>query len=176
MANVHDVAAHILKARGPMTAMKLEKLVYYCQAWSLVWDEKPLFDDPIQAWVNGPVSPTLYAEHRGRFEVGDWPKGDPSLIDEDGIETANSVLEFYGAKTSQWLSDLTHTERPWLDARRGLAPGARAKRDHPCFDGRVLRVVATIDGGKSKTAIQKANLQGYLGGRALQETTHYFES
>ena len=37
MASAHDVAAYILKKLGPMTAMKLQKLVYYCQAWSLVW-------------------------------------------------------------------------------------------------------------------------------------------
>ena len=30
--SVHDVAAYILEKQGPMTAMKLEKLVYYAQA------------------------------------------------------------------------------------------------------------------------------------------------
>lgn len=44
MANVLDVAAYVLAKRGPMTAMKLQKLVYYSQAWHLVWDEEPLFD------------------------------------------------------------------------------------------------------------------------------------
>ena len=33
-----DVAKYILKEHGEMTAMKLQKLVYYCQAWSLVWE------------------------------------------------------------------------------------------------------------------------------------------
>ncbi|WP_307850044.1 MULTISPECIES: type II toxin-antitoxin system antitoxin SocA domain-containing protein [unclassified Saccharopolyspora] len=42
-----------------MTAMKLQKLVYYSQAWHLVWDERPLFDEPVQAWANGPVVPDL---------------------------------------------------------------------------------------------------------------------
>lgn len=49
MATVHDVAAYILAKHGPMTAMKLEKLVYYSQAWSLVWDDKPLFRSKIEA-------------------------------------------------------------------------------------------------------------------------------
>ena len=43
MASVFDVAAYILHRAGTMTAMKLQKLVFYSQAWSLVWDEKPLF-------------------------------------------------------------------------------------------------------------------------------------
>lgn len=45
MANVSDVAAYILQKHGRMTTMKLQKLVYYSQAWSLVWDEKPLFQE-----------------------------------------------------------------------------------------------------------------------------------
>jgi len=51
MASVHDVACYILKKQSPMTTMKLQKLVYYCQAWSLVWDEKPLFKERMDAWV-----------------------------------------------------------------------------------------------------------------------------
>jgi len=49
--SVHDVAAYILKKQGEMSAMKLQKLVYYSQAWSLVWDEKPLFRAQIEAWA-----------------------------------------------------------------------------------------------------------------------------
>src|SRR5689334_5878093 len=59
-ASVHDTAAFILKVHGPVSAMKLEKLVYYCQAWSLVWDERPMFSERIEAWANGPVCPDLY--------------------------------------------------------------------------------------------------------------------
>ena len=33
---VHDVVKYILNQTGPIPAMKLQKLVYYCQAWSLV--------------------------------------------------------------------------------------------------------------------------------------------
>jgi len=65
MANVFDVARYILKHTGPVTAWKLQKLVYYSQAWSLVWDVRPLFPERIEAWANGPVCPELYAQHRG---------------------------------------------------------------------------------------------------------------
>jgi hypothetical protein len=39
-----------------MGAMKLHKILYYCQAWSLVWDDKPLFRERIEAWVTVPLS------------------------------------------------------------------------------------------------------------------------
>ena len=121
MANAHDVAAYILKELGRMTAMKLQKLVYYSQAWSLVWDEKPLFSNRIEAWINGPVVPDLYACHRGQFDLKKWPKGDPDNLTKVQRETVDAVLGFYGDKSSQWLSDLTHSELPWKDARSGLA-------------------------------------------------------
>jgi uncharacterized phage-associated protein len=129
MASVHDVAAYILEQRGPMTAMKLQKLVYYAQAWSLVWDERPLFDEPIQAWANGPVCPVLYREHRGAFTVHSMPHGNPKALAPDARETIDVVLQSYGDKTSQWLSDLTHSEPPWKDARRGLPDGSRSDRE-----------------------------------------------
>lgn len=125
MATANDVAAYILKKLGRMTAMKLQKLVYYSQAWSLVWDEKPLFHSRIEAWINGPVVPSLYAVHRGMFDVKEWPKGDPDSLTAVQRETVDAVLAFYGDKSSQWLSDLTHSEPPWRDARRGLASTER---------------------------------------------------
>lgn len=123
MANVHDVAAYILARRGSMTAMKLQKLVYYCQAWALVWDEKPLFGERIEAWANGPVVRELYERHRGQFLVTQWPWGSPDSLDKTERETVDAVMDFYGDKPAVWLSNLTHQEDPWLDARKGLAPG-----------------------------------------------------
>lgn len=123
MASASDVAAYILDKHGPVTAMKLQKLVYYAQAWSLVWDEKPLFQDRIEAWANGPVIPSLYDCHRGQFRIMTWPKGDSAALDADERETIDSVLSFYGNRSAQWLSDLTHKEDPWRLARRNMKPG-----------------------------------------------------
>ena len=112
-----------------MTAMKLQKLVYYAQAWSLVWDEKPLFGEKIEAWANGPVVPRLYKWHKGSFDVAMCPAGDSSLLAAEQRETVNAVLKFYRHRPSQWLSDLTHRENPWRDARQGLTPGQRGSRE-----------------------------------------------
>ncbi|MDR2895454.1 MAG: DUF4065 domain-containing protein [Propionibacteriaceae bacterium] len=68
--------------------MKLEKLLYYCQGWSLAWDGVPLFKEPLEAWANGPVCPAAFREHRGQFQVNAWPKGDPSQLGKDAAETS----------------------------------------------------------------------------------------
>lgn len=132
MANVLDVAKYILSRLGPMSAMKLQKLVYYSQAWSLVWDERPIFGDRIEAWANGPVSPRLYANHRGHFEVTEGLiPGNAGALDATARDTVENVIAFYGERSAQWLSDLSHNERPWLDARVGLGPGERGAREIP---------------------------------------------
>lgn len=125
--SAHDVAAYILAKQGGMTVMKLQKLVYYAQAWSLVWDEKPLFLEQIEAWANGPVVHSLYEYHKGKFRVTDWRCGDPGSLNETQQETVNVVLDYYGNKPALWLSDLTHREFPWRRTRRaaGLRTGER---------------------------------------------------
>jgi len=125
--SVFDVAKYILERRGVVSGMKLQKLVYYAQAWSLVWDELPLFEDEIQAWVSGPVVYTLFDAHRGMYLISsdDLPSGDSNKLSDDQKDTINAVLNYYGAKDSQWLSDLTHMEDPWIQAREGLLPNER---------------------------------------------------
>lgn len=125
MNTAHDVAKYIIKKLGTVSAMKLQKLVYYSQAWSLVWDERPLFKNKIEAWANGPVVPALYNEHRGRFLLSAWPLGDDKALDDDARETIDGVIEFYAKMDAQQLSDLTHREDPWRDARKGLPDGVR---------------------------------------------------
>lgn len=129
MTNVHDVAIHILQGQQ-MSAMKLQKLVYYSQAWSLTWDGKPLFPEQIEAWVHGPVVRELYVNHRGKYLVdpGDFPTGDASRLDADQVETIDSVISSYGRMSAAQLSELTHAELPWKQARNGLESG-----DHGSF-------------------------------------------
>ena len=121
-----DVADYILRKRGPMSAMKLQKIVYYSQAWALVWTEKPLFSDDIQAWANGPVVPGLYAKHRGHYSLAKgFFQGEPERLNPDQKDVIDKVLNYYGSKDPQWLSNLTHLEAPWKEARYGIAPGER---------------------------------------------------
>jgi uncharacterized phage-associated protein len=128
VATIKDVAAYILDEAGPMTAMKLQKLCYYSQAWSLVWDEAPLFDEEFQAWANGPVAPDLYSLHRGQLTLRRLGAGDPRALTHDQRETIDAVIGAYDKLTARQLSDLSHREDPWLEAREGLQPTERGRR------------------------------------------------
>src|SRR4051794_38902830 len=112
MATAHDVAAYILREQGSMSTWKLQKLLYYGQAWHLVWDEEPLFDNRIEAWANGPVVKDVYKRHRGAFTISDWPDGDLNALTETERETVDIVLNGYGHLSGRALSHLTHSEEP----------------------------------------------------------------
>ncbi len=127
MASVFDVAKYILLKSSPMTTWKLQKLVYYCQAWSLVWDDEPLFNEEIQAWANGPVCSELYDTHKGLYSINaeHLIKGDPGRLTQDNMDTIDAVLESYGNYNGQQLSNATHNESPWQIARGDLPLGER---------------------------------------------------
>lgn len=125
MANVFDVATYILEKNGPMSTMKLQKLCYYCQAWSLVWDDAPLFNEEFHAWANGPVCKELFYKTQGRFSVSASDEGgNRENLSHEQIDTINIVLDHYAPHDAQWLSQLTHMEDPWNRARKGIPAGA----------------------------------------------------
>lgn len=125
---VIDVADYVLQKLGSMSAMKLQKLIYYSQVWYLVWTESPLFSDEIEAWANGPVVRALYRKHRGQFRIGKgFFGGEIARLSNEQKDVINKVLAFYGDKDPQWLSNLTHLETPWKSARQGLLPGERGE-------------------------------------------------
>jgi uncharacterized phage-associated protein len=129
MAKAHDVAAYIISKLRSVDAMKLQKLLYYSQAWSLVWDGRPMFSSRIEAWANGPVVREVFKAYQGKYKVSKAKFGDPGALKDVERETIDAVLKFYGSKTGFYLSELTHRERPWMEARKGLAPGEMGDRE-----------------------------------------------
>ena len=125
MANVFDTAKHILEKTGTMSTMKLQKLCYYSQAWSLVWDDAPLFEEEFQAWANGPVCSELFYKTKGKYSVNaEDENGGENNLSDNQKDTIDKVVEYYGKHNAQWLSQLTHMEDPWIKAREGMPLGA----------------------------------------------------
>lgn len=124
--SVLDVAKYVLsKTTVPLTAMKLQKLVYYSQAWTLVWSGKPLFAEQTQAWANGPVVRELFSHHRGKYTLtaAQLTVGNPAALSAQQKAYIDSVLASYGSMSATQLSLLTHAEDPWKLARSGASEG-----------------------------------------------------
>jgi len=126
VAEVNDVAAALLAETGPVTTMKLQKLVYYSQAWHLVFQSEPLFDDVIEAWPQGPVTRVLYEKHRRMRQVASWPSGDKDNLSPVEKATVRWVLDKYGHFSAESLSQMTHMEAPWRIGRGVLGPDERS--------------------------------------------------
>jgi uncharacterized phage-associated protein len=102
---------------------KLQKLVYYSQAWFLVLKNEKLFSDKIEAWVHGPAIRILYVKYK-KFGFSPIKKeADVNLIksiSDNTKEFLNDIWKVYGKKDAGYLEMLTHSELPWQDAREGL--------------------------------------------------------
>lgn len=127
----NDIAAWFLgnidrEAGDSITHLKLQKLVYYAQAWSLALRDAALFDEDMQAWAHGPVAESVYQHFRGSgWDALGMPEAMPAIAEEDA-EFLVSILETYGGFSAKHLEGMTHSERPWIDARKGLPPEARS--------------------------------------------------
>lgn len=125
MLKAIDVAEYILNERGRLSGYQLQKLLYYCQAWSLVTRNAPLFSEGISAWEHGPVVYEVAREHRYRRTVvaSDIEGDSRNLSDEDRL-LVDSVLESYAGLSGDELVALSHSEDPWREAYNGFSGAA----------------------------------------------------
>lgn len=160
--DVHDVAALILERLGEVDTMRLQKLVYYAQAWHLARHEEPLFDADIQAWRFGPVVRALYDVHMGTYGISKWPAGQPERLSTRARQTILWVLAQYGGFSGAELSQLTHAEAPWRLTRGGLPASASSKAviDRSLMRDYYARQVLEPDAA-ADAAVENARLEGY---------------
>ncbi|TAF05170.1 MAG: DUF4065 domain-containing protein [Nostocales cyanobacterium] len=107
-----------------LSNLKLQKLVYYAQAWYLALYGQPLFAEDFEAWVHGPVIPDLYQEYK---KFG-WK---PILKDVEEPTFSDQVHEFLKELTEVYfgcdafeLEQMTHREYPWIEARGNIPQDA----------------------------------------------------
>jgi uncharacterized phage-associated protein len=120
--SAHDVA-RALRARLPgIGALKLQKLLYYCQGHHLAATGEPLFEEAISAWDNGPVVGHLWKAEK---EAEATPE--PRTMTEGQLNTVGYVCSRYGGLTSNDLINMTHQERPYKLADLDRAPGTSSR-------------------------------------------------
>lgn len=126
MLKALDVAEYILSLASEeegelISNLKLQKLIYYAQGFSLALHNKSLFSEEIQAWEHGPVVPAVYHYYK-IFGHGALPKPkklDLNKFDQKTKDLLNEVYAVYGQYSASALRDLTHTEPPWKNTPKG---------------------------------------------------------
>lgn len=104
-----------------VTNLKLQKLLYYVQGFHLAFFNKPLFHEPLEAWMYGPVVPVVYRafKNNGRGVLDPDKLG----IKDKNVELSKKaenvfyqVMQEYGKFGAIKLMEMAHQERPWIEA------------------------------------------------------------
>ena len=128
-----DVSEYILR-KQPVFNLKLQKLLYFTQAYFLIKKGEPCFSDKIYAWDSGPTVPTVYRYFRkyaflafpenvyivenedGRIEKKRY---DAEAISEDDRKLIDDVIEAFSDYPSSWMLDLIRGQDPYIKACKG---------------------------------------------------------
>lgn len=114
-----------------ITHLKLQKLLYYAQAWHLAMHGNRLFDESFEAWMHGPVCRSVYEQfrHLSRSPIPlSAVQTDEGVVPTTMREFLDEVWEVYGQYSASKLEQMTHDEAPWLEARKGVLPGNPSQR------------------------------------------------
>lgn len=128
MDKITSVADYLIKRYHELTGealdeMKLHKLLYFTQRESFAILGKPAFEGEFEGWKYGPVSRDV----RNSFMDGEIVV--PTAPVSDGVQyIASNVIMEYGSLASWKLSELSHRETSWNNARKGLAPWENGNR------------------------------------------------
>lgn len=101
-----------------LTHLKLQKILYYIQGFSLAIHDKPVFKDDIQAWPHGPVVSEVYNKYRQHRcnPLPDANKKDTIQVDKEVKSIVKNVLDEVGQFSAWKLRNMTHEELPWKNA------------------------------------------------------------
>lgn len=147
--SAHDVAAELRRQQPGLPAVKLHKLLYYCQGHHLAVFGEPLFTETLEAWDMGPVVAELWRAEKYRT-----PIPAPVELGEAELNTVGYILSRYGALTGRDLEILSHGEDPWKLADQGRRPGEAVRID-PEVITRYFRDHHFEDDGLDRAAVSK---------------------
>lgn len=126
---IDTISDYFLSKKG-LTPKKLQKLVYYAYAWFIALNNQSaddiqyvLFDEEPEAWVHGPVFPSLYVKYKGYYWQEIKKNYKPiNIKNEDLIKFLDTIWNTFGKFSADELEYMTHQEEPWKNARIGVSP------------------------------------------------------
>lgn len=97
-----------------ITNLKLQKLLYYVQAISLLVFNKSAFSEKILAWSYGPVVKEVYQKYKSNQANEIVLTGNVKEISSGLYKIIYEVVDNYGVIEANKLIDFTHEEEPWI--------------------------------------------------------------
>jgi uncharacterized phage-associated protein len=102
--------------REGISNLKLQKVLYFAQAYYLAKLGRPIFIEELEAWQFGPVVPEVYRKFK---HYGNKPiifEDDKSTISEEDREVLKMVWDEFGGYSASRLVDIVHSHAPWKEA------------------------------------------------------------
>ena len=99
---------------------KLQKLVYYAQAWHLALYDSPLFEEDFEAWSPGPVIPGLFEEYKKFGWKPILKEVAPPELPQKLQSFLEEIARDYLICDNFELEIMVHKELPWIEARKEL--------------------------------------------------------
>ena len=99
-----------------MTNMKLNKLLYYAQGYSLKQTGHVLFSDEVEAWEHGPAINSVYQKYKnnGDKPITTYDSEEAGRMPKEAIDILLSVAREYGRYNASTLRGMTHVPKsPW---------------------------------------------------------------
>lgn len=143
MERVIDVAQFVYDeyktiSNSAIDEMKLHKLLYLSQREAIAITNEPLFEASFEGWKYGPVCRTI----RSSFTSDGFAEPTEPLS-FDSAYIVRNVLAQYAHIESWKLSELTHKETSWKNARQNLKAeengNVELKMDDIRFDASKVR-------------------------------------
>lgn len=111
-----------IDSEGPITHLKLQKLLYYAQGIGFGRANLKLIMEPFLAWEHGPVVREVYVHYKP-YGNAPLPKNeslDLSAVYENEVVIAllEETVSLYGVYDAWYLREKTHNEAPWVDTKR----------------------------------------------------------
>lgn len=122
-----DVSSYIInyctKRDYLMSNLKLQKILYFSQAYFLLSKHEPCFDDTIEAWDIGPVIPAAYKEYKKYGSGNIWIMNHcleedcyNDIILDDDKKLICAVVDRFADYSAADLARITRNQSPWMDA------------------------------------------------------------
>ena len=107
------------RALGDVNLVKLQKLLYFAEGLMLAIRDEPLFAEEMEAWMLGPVCPSVYYEYQNADAIS---LGCPADFDEQSVGDEEKAiikmaLDLYGQYSPEELVEITHGQPPYREAK-----------------------------------------------------------
>ena len=124
---INTIVKYIL-SKVEITPLALQKTLYFIQGFSIAFNNKFIFNNVPEAWVHGPVYPSVYNQYK-QFYYNDTITYDDNKFNENlenkDKQLIDAVLKYLTLYNGTILERITHIESPWINARNGYEDNER---------------------------------------------------